>query len=344
MIYAIFRAMHALSRTSRCVLLATITLRLVVQADQTVFTDSLQNGWVDYSWATVNLANTSPVHTGADSVSVSSAGYQALYLHHTALNGTLYSSLTFWVNGGNAGGQSVRVQATRNGDPQTNIVVILAPLPVNSWRQETIPLSSLEVASAPDFDGFWLQVQSGGTAPAFYVDDISLVTNPNPPPGITLTAPPNGGIYLAPTNLGLAATVVSNAHTINKVQFYDSSTLLGEDAAPPYSFTWNNVPVGSHTLTARVVFDLGSGTAGTNTSASISITVTTNTPVTITVDASANRHAISPLIYGVAFASPASQLCRSERSGSSLGRQHRNPLQLAAQRPQPRERLVFRKP
>src|ERR1051325_8211930 len=306
------QSMHAFTRALfRCVLPLAIVFNLVVQADQSVFTDSLQNGWQNWSWATVNLANTSPVNTGVDSISVSSAGYQALYLHHAAIDGSLYSSLAFWVNGGSTGGQSVRVQATRNGVAQTNILVLLAPLPVNSWRQETIPLSSLEVAGATDFDGFWLQVQSGTTAPTFYVDDISLVSNPNPPATVTVTAPPNGGVYLAPTNLGLAATVVSNAHTINKVKFYDSAILLGEDAAPPYSFTWNNVPVGTHTLTARVVFDLGSGTPGTNTSPAVSITVATNTPGTpaiFSVDASANRHPINPLIYGVAFASPASQL------------------------------------
>jgi hypothetical protein len=292
----------------RYLLLLATASTFVARADQAVFTDSLQNGWVNYSWATVNFAATSPVHSGADSISVSSAGYQALYLHHTAQNGAVYSGISFWINGGSTGGQSVRVQATRNGDAQTNIVVLLSPLPANSWRQETIPLSSLEVANATDFDGFWLQVQSGATAPTFYVDDISLITNSSPPAAVTVTAPPNGGIYLAPTNLGLSATVVTNAHTINKVQFYDSSALIGEDTAPPYSLLWNNVPVGTHTLTARVVFDIGSGTAGTNASAAISITVVTNTPVTITVDASANRHAISPLIYGVAFANPASQL------------------------------------
>ncbi len=259
----------------RLILFATISSCLEVQADQTIFTDSLQNGWVaNYSWATVNLANPTPVHTGSASISVSSTNWQALYFHHSAQDSSQFANITFWINGGSSGSQSIQVQATRNGAAQTNIVV-LAPLPSNSWRQDTVSLASLGVGSVIDFDGFWLQVQNPGLAPTFYVDDVSLITNPNPPATVTVIAPPNGGVYLAPTNLGLVATVVSNAHTINKVQFYDSSTLLGEDAASPYSFTWNNVPVGTHTLTARVVFDLGSGTAGTNTSASVSITVAT---------------------------------------------------------------------
>jgi len=42
------------------------------RADQLIYTDSLQNGWVNWSWATVSFTNTSPVHAGADSISVSS--------------------------------------------------------------------------------------------------------------------------------------------------------------------------------------------------------------------------------------------------------------------------------
>jgi hypothetical protein len=291
-----------------CILLVLAASFLSVHAaDQGVFTNSLLNAWENWSWATVSLVNTSPVHSAPNSISVSSANYQALYFHHATQNGAFYSAITFWVNGGSTGGQSVSVQATRSQVAQTNLVV-LAPLPVNSWRQETIPLSALAVDTAADFDGFWLQVQSGVTAPTFYVDDISLVTNVAPPATVTLSAPANGATYLAPTNLSLTATVVTNGHTVSKVQFYDSASLLGEDAAPPYSFTWTNVPVGAHTLTARVIFDFGSASAGTNISPAVSITVATPTPVTINVDASANRHAISPLIYGVAFANPASQL------------------------------------
>jgi hypothetical protein len=44
-------------------------------------------------------------------------------------------------------------------------------------------MSSLGVATATDFDGFWLQVRNGGFAPTFYVDDIALVAITNSTPG-----------------------------------------------------------------------------------------------------------------------------------------------------------------
>jgi hypothetical protein len=183
------------------------------RADQIIYDDLLENGWQNWGWATLNYANTSPVHGGADSISVSSSGNQALYLHHTAMSGTLFTNLTFWINGG-SGGQSVQVQATINGTAQA--AVVLAALPTNSWRQQTISLAALGVAASPNFDGFWIQAQSGSPIPTFYVDDISLTTN--------------------------------------------------------------------------------------------AITAGTNANVTVQIDVLANRHTISPLIYGVAFAASSSQL------------------------------------
>lgn len=266
--------------------------------DQQIYTDSLQNSWSSYGWATLNFSATSPVHSGSDSISVTSSNWQALYLHHPQQNGANFTAITFWINGG-SGGQSVQIQATRNGNAQA--AVQLAALPANSWRQETFTLASLGVASATDFDGFWLQMENPGLAPTFYVDDITLTTNGNPPAIVALTAPSPGATYLAPATVNLSASVTTNAHTINKVLFYNGSTLLGQAVSSPYSYTWSNVQYGTYSLSASVIFDSGQPTAGTNTSATVGITVVTNAVVSVAVDASRNRHAISPLIYGVAF-------------------------------------------
>jgi hypothetical protein len=143
-------------------------------ADQIVYDDTLQNGWQNWSWATVSLTNPAPVHGGGNSISVSSAGYQALYFHHAVMAGSLFTNLTFWINGG-TGAQIVQVQATINGAAQS--AVVLAALPANAWRKETISLAALGVASSPAFDGIWIQAQSGSPIPTFYVDDIALTTN-----------------------------------------------------------------------------------------------------------------------------------------------------------------------
>ena len=45
------------------------------QTDLPIYTDSLTNGWQNWSWATVNVNNTSPTHSGSRSISVAAAAY-----------------------------------------------------------------------------------------------------------------------------------------------------------------------------------------------------------------------------------------------------------------------------
>ena len=77
--------------------------------DQAIYTDSLQNGWEDWGWATINYNNSSPVHSGSKSVAVTivDSSWQAIYIAHAAFNSSPYSSLTFWINGGPSGGQQL---------------------------------------------------------------------------------------------------------------------------------------------------------------------------------------------------------------------------------------------
>jgi alpha-N-arabinofuranosidase len=174
-----FRLMRTLSAISMlllcCFALATIAR---AQSDQAVYTDAVVNGWQNWSWATVNLANTTLVQSGSDSISVSAGPYQALYLHQTPFDSSTYADLVFWINGGATGGQLLQVQATLNGAAQT--VVTLPALAANTWQQISIPLSSLGVQNQPDMDGFWIQDHSGTTQPTFFVDTISITALPPP--------------------------------------------------------------------------------------------------------------------------------------------------------------------
>jgi len=77
-------------------------------------------------------------------------------------------------------------------------------------------------------------------------------------PTVTLTAPADGGIYVAPANLNLTASVVTNGHSIQKVQFYNGNSLLAESTSPPYQYNFSSVPHGVYTFVAEVVYDGGS--------------------------------------------------------------------------------------
>ena len=283
--------------------------------DQAIYTDTLQNGWLDWGWTQINYKNTSPVHSGAMSVSVTiTQGWQGIYIAHNAFNCSTYSNLVFWINGGASGGQQLQIQGHAGGAAQT--AVTLATPTANTWKQYTVSLADIGVANRTDMDGFWI-LGINTAQPTFYLDDIALTTNSNPSPTVTMTAPTNGTSYSAPASISLTASVTSNGHSISKVQFYSRTNMLNEDITSPYSFTWTNVDIGSYSLFARAIYDSGASVD----SPAVNVTVTGNTAVSITVDAQVNRHPISPLIYGVAFASAASDLaginCPIHRSGGN---------------------------
>src|SRR5690242_484597 len=155
-------------------LLAPVAPPLCAQ-DSPVYTDTLQNGFDDWSWATVDLVNAAPVHSGAASIKVTAKAWEAFRVHATSpLTTASYASLTFWVNGGAAGGQPLSLQATVNGNAQT--AVDLGTAPANSWKQFTLTMAALGIAAQPNFDGFWIQNNSPNdlSATPFFIDDIAL--------------------------------------------------------------------------------------------------------------------------------------------------------------------------
>lgn len=146
-------------------------------ADSSVFSEQLDNSWQNWSWATTNTSNTSPTHGGVRSISVTATGTgQALYLHHNGMSTLGYQSLTFWIHGGTTGGQLLQVQATINSSPLPAYPI--PALAANTWTKVVVPLRGIGVRGANNFDGFWIQDRSGTTQPVYFVDDISLATEP----------------------------------------------------------------------------------------------------------------------------------------------------------------------
>ena len=155
-----------------------LVITVCAQSDLTVYTDVLVNGWQNWSWATVNLTNLTPAHSGSASISVTAAAWQAVYLEHAAFNTSPYTNFTFWIHGGATGGQQLQVLALTNGVPLP--AVPLAVLPANTWQQITLSLAALGVSNNPNVDGFYIQDRSGTSQPTFYLDDISLTATPVP--------------------------------------------------------------------------------------------------------------------------------------------------------------------
>jgi alpha-N-arabinofuranosidase len=244
----------------------------IASADLPLYTDELVNGFQDWSWATRNFQNSSPVHSGAYSISVNDAGNQGLVFMRPEFNSTPYTSFSFWANGGSTGGQVVQVWGILNDTNQ--VAYAVGPFAANTWQQITIPLSSLGVANKPNVTGFSIQGRSGGSQPTFYVDDVQL-TGASMPAVVHLGA--NAGQTLQPVDarqFGLnTATwdgILGNSQTLPLLKQIGCMTLRWPGGSTSDAYNWASDPSGNTTfqnlaknLGAQVftTVNYGSGTA-----------------------------------------------------------------------------------
>ncbi len=174
------------------------TVQAAPSATLTIYDDTLINGWQDWSWdpITLNLSNSSPVHSGSHSIAVTfTGGWGGLQFgHQPAVDLSGYDTLRFWIHGG-SGGQSVTVHF--GGDS-----VVVTPQ-ANQWKQVDIPFSQLGYPATTDVVVFWNN--TGNAQAKFYLDDIQLVNTGLPTPVPTKTPTP------VPAGLGPALSVNAQA-------------------------------------------------------------------------------------------------------------------------------------
>ena len=160
-----------------------IAFSAIAQAPLAIYTDNLVNGFQDWGWGGArNFSNTSPTHSGNDSISAALTAWGALSLQHSDFNVTPYASLTFWADGGTGGGQQLQVYLSYAPNGATNgpAYSSLSALPAGAWQQYTVPLNSLMVAGVSNYNRVNIQITGSGTTNTFYVDDIQLVAAPAP--------------------------------------------------------------------------------------------------------------------------------------------------------------------
>lgn len=125
------------------------------------------------------------------------------------------------------------LQSWANGDPNHGIY-IANNTGGNGWQIFT------SQAANPDFAPYLRVVSSAG----------------NPPPVISLTGPEDGNVYFDGDSFTLTASASDNG-TITKVEFFDGTTLLGEDTSEPYEYSWATPPIGNRRVIARATDNLG---------------------------------------------------------------------------------------
>lgn len=136
-----------------------------------VFDDALQNGFQNWSWGTtVDLENTSHVHSGTDSIAATfDEAWSGLYLGNG--NGISFENteeVKFWIRGGNSD-QQLRVSYA---DSNFDFVVLADVIAVaGQWSEFVI---DVEAATAPNqIHGLIWQEFSGTAGNTFYLDTAS---------------------------------------------------------------------------------------------------------------------------------------------------------------------------
>lgn len=106
----------------------------------------------------------------------------------------------------------------------------------------------------------------------------------NRPPAVWLTSPTNNARFFHSASVLLAAEATDAEGAIERVEFYQGPTRLGEAFEAPYTFQWDNVAPGTYNLTARAFDNDGIATI----SAPMAITVLANYAPTVTLTNPAN--------------------------------------------------------
>lgn len=142
-----------------------------------LYRDYPVGAWDDWSWASRNMQNTSPVYSGQYSIRVDLYPWSAVRFHHgSGLDPTGFTLLEFWVHGGSTGGQVFHIMAKVNDVDQTPVPITnYATVRANQWTRVQIPLRVLGISAGQRVDDIYFIERRGQSVPTFYLDEIRLV-------------------------------------------------------------------------------------------------------------------------------------------------------------------------
>jgi RHS repeat-associated protein len=122
-------------------------------------------------------------------------------------------------------------------------------------------------------------------------------------PVVSLSSPAANSNFLAPASIEISASATDSDGNITQVEFFNGMASLGVTPQAPFTFTWNNVPAGTYSISATATNNLGA--------------VSNSTPISVTVNAPPTVSISGPQ-PGVTYAAPATiSLTANAITGSS---------------------------
>lgn len=150
---------------------------------QSIYSDQLDNGWQDFSWGTVDMANTQAPRTGPRAVRFDADSFEGLSFAKpgAAITAAQFPELRFWIRG-TAGNEQLQVSlqtgATLHRDLPLAQFVSGGAVAAGSYREVVIRLAEPPMSYSGAFERVNIQ-DASGTPPAnpqvVYVDDVALI-------------------------------------------------------------------------------------------------------------------------------------------------------------------------
>jgi hypothetical protein len=111
----------------------------------------------------------------------------------------------------------------------------------------------------------------------------------NQPPAIAIITPAPNTLFTAPASVALTVQASATDGTITRVSYFNGTQKIGDSYSPPYSLTWNAVPAGTYTLSARATDNHGATT--TSDAVEIIVAPDPRPVVTLLAPAAGSSHA-----------------------------------------------------
>jgi hypothetical protein len=172
-------------------------------------------------------------------------------------------SISFKINGSEMGStisggtwNAVIKASDVDGEVFDQVVLVKNGAVLNTWSP-WVPLPEITqsiVCSKDDY--FYVRVRQTDGNEAIS-SPIFISASSNLPPSVSITCPVNNATFTVGDPIMISANAIDADGSIQKVDFYQGTTLLGSASSSPYSFYWNNASAGTYLLTAVATDNLG---------------------------------------------------------------------------------------
>jgi pimeloyl-ACP methyl ester carboxylesterase len=186
--------------------------------------------------------------------------------------------------------------AWHKGDQRQALFEVQTSSTGGSWNTVFAGTSSgatlaLERYNLTDSSGQYVRIVGHGNSSTLWnsITEVRIYgtggTNPPPPPPpppqnvaptVSVTSPANGASYTAPANINVNVSAADSDGSVTKVELLVGGNVLGTDTSAPYTLSWNNVPAGNYTVSARATDNAGA--TKVSTGIAISVKAPTNAP------------------------------------------------------------------